>query len=67
MKNPDPLMGAKLKSKTHLLIFEAFIARLASNFYKRANFLEQIRKRSKTQNFMLISTPLNQVVKIVVP
>jgi hypothetical protein len=31
MKNTDPLMGAKLKSKTHLLnrFFDPFFARLA--------------------------------------
>jgi hypothetical protein len=39
MKNTDPLMGAKLKSKTHLQntffdFFEPFFARLASKFGK---------------------------------
>jgi hypothetical protein len=39
MKNPDPVMGAKLQSKTHLLntfflFFEPFFARLASKFKK---------------------------------
>ena len=39
MKNPDPGMDAKLKSKTHFQntffdFFEPFFARLASNFEK---------------------------------
>jgi hypothetical protein len=42
MKNTDPLMGAKLKSKTHLLnrffnFFLPFFAHLASKFPKSAN------------------------------
>jgi hypothetical protein len=42
MKNTDPLMVAKLKSKTHLLktffdFFEPFFARLASKFEKSTN------------------------------
>jgi hypothetical protein len=42
MKNTDSLMGAKLKSKTHLLdmffdFLEPFFARLASKFSKSAD------------------------------
>ncbi len=41
MKNTDPLMGAKLKSKTHLpnrfFNFEPFFAHLALKFAKSAN------------------------------
>jgi hypothetical protein len=42
MKNTDPLMGAKLKSRTHLLntfldFFEPFFAHLASKFEKSTN------------------------------
>jgi hypothetical protein len=47
IKKSDPLMGAKLKSKTHLLnirffiFFEPFFARLASKFSKSANVRNQ--------------------------
>jgi hypothetical protein len=65
MKNTDPLMGAKFKSKTHLLntflIFGAvfmgpFFARLASKFEKRTNmtytnFFFQSKKVSKNAEF----------------
>ncbi len=42
MKNTDPLMGVKLKSKAHLLntffkFFGPFFARLASKFEKSTN------------------------------
>jgi hypothetical protein len=56
MKNTDPWMGAKLKSKTHLqnmffYFFDAFFARLASKFSKSANMtkknLEKIKKDIK--------------------
>ena len=75
MKNTDPLMGAKLKSKTHLLnkfflFFEPFFARLASKFEKSSNmtfkktFLKKNQKRyQKTQNFTLISNPLKKLLK----
>jgi hypothetical protein len=63
MKNTDPVMGAKLKSKTHLqntffLFFEPFFAHLASKFAKSANmtpnffFFFLIKKYSKKQNFV---------------
>jgi hypothetical protein len=65
-------MGAKFKSKTHLLkrflIFLAFFARLASKFEKKYQNDQQqkiILKRSyqRTQNFMLISNPLDKFLK----
>ncbi len=41
MKNTDPVMGAKFKSKTYLqitfFIFEPFFGRLASKFEKSTN------------------------------
>ncbi len=50
MKNTDPLMGAKLKSKTQILntflIFEPFFECLASKFSKSANMTQK--------NFFLI-------------
>jgi hypothetical protein len=62
MKNTDTVIGAKLKSKTHLqnkffLFFEAFFAHLASKFAKSANttqkifLLKQIKKMSKNTEF----------------
>ncbi len=64
MKNTDPLMSAKLKSKTHLLntcfdFFEPFFARLASKFFKTQNFF--FKDIKKTQNLMLISIPLGKL------
>ncbi len=52
MKNTDPLMGAKLKSKTHLqnmffLFFELFFAHLASKFSKRAVMTKKKKNLSK--------------------
>jgi hypothetical protein len=58
MKNTDPLMGAKLKSKTHLQntffsFYAPFFAHLASKFAKSANmtkkkiFLNKIKKDIK--------------------
>jgi hypothetical protein len=46
MKNTDSLMGAKLKSKAHLLdmffdFLEPFFARLASKFSKSANMTKK--------------------------
>ena len=62
MKNTDPLMGAKLKSKTHLLnyvfrFFEPFFAHLASKFEKstnrtfKKNCLTKSKKVSKNPEF----------------
>jgi hypothetical protein len=62
IKNTDPLMGAKLKSKTHLQntflkIFEPFFACLASKFSKSANMTKKIfwckksKKISKNAEF----------------
>ncbi len=71
-KNTDPLMGAKFKSKTHLLntffLFLApFFARLASKFEKvlirHKIVLPKSEKVSKTQNFMLISNPSKKIFK----
>ncbi len=73
MKNTDPLMGAKLKSKTHLLnkffwFFEPFFASLALNFEKvliwpLKKFIWKNQKRClKTQNFTLISNPLKKLL-----
>jgi len=66
-------MGAKLKSKTHLLntfflFFEPFFVCLASQFSKSANityifFFNQKRYR-KTQNFTLISNPFKKLLKM---
>jgi len=67
-------MGAKLKSKTHLLndfflFFEPFFARLASKFEKSTNmtkkifFCENQKRCQKTQNFTLISNPLKKLLK----
>jgi hypothetical protein len=58
MKNTDPLMGAKLKSKTHLLntffdFLSRFFPRLASKVEKSTTmsqkkiFLEKIKKGVK--------------------
>ncbi len=52
MKNTDPSMGAKLKSKTlnmFFLFFEPFFARLASKFEKSTimTFKKNILKKSK--------------------
>jgi hypothetical protein len=60
MKNTDPVMGAKLKSKTHLQnrffdFLSRFFAHLASKFAKSAksanmtqkNFFEKIKKDIK--------------------
>ncbi len=63
-------MGAKLKSKTHLLttcfgFFEPFFARLASKFSKSANmtpkFFFNQKIYQKTQNFKLILNPLKKM------
>ncbi len=48
MKNTDPLMGTKLKLKTHLQntffwFFEPFFGRLASKFSKSANMTQKSR------------------------
>ncbi len=61
MKNTDPLMDAKLKSKTHLLktffdFLNRFFARLASKFSKSANMTKK--------NFTLISNPLKKLLKM---
>jgi hypothetical protein len=56
IKNTDPVMGAKFKSKTHLQntffdFFKPFFARLASKFSKSANmtqfFLNQKRYKKR--------------------
>ncbi len=74
MKNTDPLMGAKLKSKTHLLnTFFDFLSRflriwlqsLKKYYYDlKKIFLQKNKKRcQKTQNFTLISNPLKKLLK----
>jgi hypothetical protein len=75
MKNTDPLMGAKLKSKTHILntflIFEPFLDCLASKFSKSANmtpkkifFDKNLKIYQKTQNLTLILNPLKKLEKM---
>jgi hypothetical protein len=63
-------MGAKLKSKTHLLNtlfdFWAVFVRSASKFAKSANMTQKIfffnqKRYQKTQNFTLISNPLKKL------
>ncbi len=65
-------MGAKFKSKTHLLdtflSLAPLFARLASKFEKSTNmtfnkFLKKITKVSKTQNFTPVSNPLKKLLK----
>ena len=72
MKNTDPLMGAKLKSKTHLLnkfflFFEPFFARLASKFENsnnmtKKNFFEKIKIGIKNAE-VLKSVPKKVICK----
>jgi hypothetical protein len=53
MKNTDPEMSAKLKSKTHLQnMFFDFLSRLKKS-----------KRCQKTQNFMLILNPLKKLLK----
>jgi hypothetical protein len=72
MKNTDPVMGAKLKSKADLQnrffdFLSRFFAHLASKVAKSANmtpknFLGKNKIRyQKTQNFTLISNPLKKL------
>jgi hypothetical protein len=72
MKNTDPLMGAKLKSKTHLQnTFFDFLSRFLRVWlqslkkvliWPKKNFLAKNQKRfQKTQNFTLISNPLKML------
>jgi hypothetical protein len=54
MKNTDPLMGAKLKSKAHLLntffdFFEPFFARLTSKFEISTNMTYKIFFEKKSE------------------
>ncbi len=70
MKNTDPLMGSKLKSKTHLLnTFFWFFEPLASKFEKSTNitlkifFCEKIKKVSKSAEFHADFESVEKVVK----
>jgi hypothetical protein len=72
-EHTEPLMGAKLKYKTHLLnmffyFFEPFFARLAWKFSKSANMINKKNLNQKryqnTQNFTLISNPLKKLLKM---
>ncbi len=63
-------MGAKLKSKTHLVntFFEPFFARLASKFEKSTYmtlniFFEKIKKVSKNAEFHVDFESVQKVVK----
>ncbi len=67
-------MGAKLKSKTHLLdTFFDFLSRFLRVWLqslkkvliwpKKKLFLKKSKKVSKTQNFTLISNPLKKLLK----
>jgi hypothetical protein len=79
MKNTDPLMGAKLKSKTHLQnTFFDFLSRFLRvwlqslkkvliSYYLTNFFLKKSKRCQKTQNFTLISNPLNKLLKFTVP
>jgi hypothetical protein len=72
--NTDPLMGAKLKSKTHLQnTFFVFLSRFLRVWLQSLKkvvlwlikkFVEKNLKRcQKTQNFTLISNPLKKLLK----
>jgi hypothetical protein len=54
MKNTDPVMGAKLKSKTHLknTLFEPFLRiwLQSSKFAKSANMTKKCTQKSYKQN-----------------
>jgi hypothetical protein len=75
MKNTDPLMGAKLKSKTHLQntffdFLSRFFAHLASKFAKSANMIPQFfilfflsKKISKNADFHADFESAEKVVK----
>ncbi len=66
-------MGAKLKSKTHLLnTFFDFLCRFLRVWlqslkkvliWPKTFFLEKSKRRQKTQNFTLISNPLKKLLK----
>ena len=74
MKNTDPLMGTKLKSKTHLQnTFFDFLSRFLCVWLQSLKevqiwpkniffFLNQ-KRCQKTQNFTLISNPLKKLLK----
>ncbi len=58
MENKDPVMGAKLKSKTHLQnTFCDFLSCFLRKFAKSA------KRYRKTQNFTLISNQLKKLKK----
>ncbi len=73
MKNTDPLMGAKLKSKTHLLRFLIFLAIFCAFGFKvfkkcqnnpKKNFCKKIKKISKKAEFHADFESVEKVVKI---
>ena len=73
MKNTDPLMGAKLKSKTHLLnTFFDFLSRFLRVWLQSLKkvliwpyiFFFNQKRFQKMQNFMLISNPLKKFWKM---
>jgi hypothetical protein len=73
VKNPDPLMGAKLKSEIYYLIrFLIFLpvfcavgfkALESNNMSFKKSFVLS-KKVQKTQNFILVLSPLKKFIKM---
>ena len=63
MKNTDPLIGAKLKSKTHLLnTFFDFLSRFCAFGFKTI-FLNKIKKDIKNAEFHADFESVEKVLK----